>query len=93
MTWAIRSPHAVLQPLVSRYIGYEQHDVALSVHRGLPSRHVTLIISLQDPVRMSGRAGPVSVQGDQAHLAILAHSSTVSRHRSRRQPETWREPD
>jgi hypothetical protein len=69
VTWAIRSPYAVLQPLVSRYIGYEQHDVALSVHRGLPSRHVTLIISLQDPVRMSGRAGPVSVQGDQAHLS------------------------
>ncbi len=63
VSWAIRPPHPVLQPLVSRYIGYEQHDVALSVHRGLPSRHVTLIISLQDPVRMSGRAGPVSMQG------------------------------
>lgn len=63
MTWAIRPSHPVLQPLVSRYIGYEQDNVALSVHRGLPSRHVTLIISLQDPVRMSGRAGPVSMQG------------------------------
>jgi len=63
VTWAIRPPHPVLQPLVNRYIGYEQHDVSLSVHRGLPSRHVTLIISLLDPVRMSGRAGPVSMQG------------------------------
>lgn len=62
VTWAIRRPHPVLQPLVSRYIGYEQDDVALSVHRGLPSRHVTLIISLQDPVRMSGGAEPVSMQ-------------------------------
>lgn len=33
------------------------------MHRGLPSRHVTLIISLQDPVRILGRSGGVSMQG------------------------------
>jgi AraC-like DNA-binding protein len=53
----------VVQPLVSRYIGYEQSNIALPVHRGLPSRHVTLIISLQDPVRMSCRTGPAAMQG------------------------------
>jgi AraC-like DNA-binding protein len=63
VTWAIRPPHPVLRPLVSRYIGYEQHDVSLSTHRGLPSRHVTLIISLEAPVRMSDRAGPLRLQG------------------------------
>lgn len=63
VTWAIRPSHPALQPLVSRYIGYEQDNVALAVHRGLPSRHVTLIISLRDPVRMSGATGPVSMQG------------------------------
>jgi AraC-like DNA-binding protein len=62
VTWAIRQPHPVLRPLVSRYIGYEQQDVSLSVHRGLPSRYVTLIISLEDPVRMSDRAGPLRLQ-------------------------------
>ncbi len=63
MTWAIRPPHPVLRPLVSRYVGYEQDDVSLAVHRGLPSRHVTLIISLQDPVRMLGRTQAFSTQG------------------------------
>ncbi len=63
MAWAIRSSHPVLQPLVSRYIGYRQDNVALSMHRGLPSRHVTLIISLQDPVRMLDRTGSVEMQG------------------------------
>lgn len=63
MTWAIRPSHPVLQPLVSRYIGYEQDNVTLSVHRGLPSRHVTLIISLQNPVAMLGRTEPVRMQG------------------------------
>jgi AraC-like DNA-binding protein len=63
VTWAIRPPHPVLRPLVSRYIGYKQDDVTLPVHRGLPSRHVTLIISLQDPVRMLSSPGAVSMQG------------------------------
>lgn len=35
-----------------RYVGYTQHNVSLAVHRGLPSRSVTLIISLADPVRV-----------------------------------------
>ena len=61
--WAIRPPHPSLRPLVSRYIGYEQHDVSLSVHRGLPSRHVTLIISLQDPIKISGGAVGQGMQG------------------------------
>lgn len=49
-----RAPHPVLRPLITRYIGYRQHDVPLRLHRGLPSRHVTLIISLADPVRIVG---------------------------------------
>lgn len=35
-----------------RYVGYTQHGVDLEVHRGLPSRSVTLIVSLADPVHM-----------------------------------------
>lgn len=63
VTWAIRPPHPMLRSLVRRYIGYEQCDVSLAIHRGLPSRHVTLIISLEAPVRISGRAGPLRLQG------------------------------
>ncbi len=63
MTWELCRPHPVVQPLFSRYIGYEQHDVGLPVHRGLPSRHVTVIISLQDSVRVSGRFGVIRASG------------------------------
>ncbi len=52
--WAVREPHPVVRPLVTRYVGYAQDDVTLAVHRGLPSRHVTLVISLEEPVRMRG---------------------------------------
>jgi len=55
--WAVRRPHPALRALVSRYIGYRQHGVLLEVHRGLPSRHVTLIISLEAPVRLLGMPG------------------------------------
>jgi AraC-like DNA-binding protein len=63
VSWAVRRPHPAVRPLVSRYIGYEQNDVTLPVHRGLPSRHVTLIISLQQPVRVTGQATTLSAQG------------------------------
>ncbi|WP_372670745.1 helix-turn-helix domain-containing protein [Amycolatopsis kentuckyensis] len=54
VTWAIHQPHPVVRPLVTRYVGYAQSEVTLPVHRGLPSRHVTLVISLAGPVRMAG---------------------------------------
>jgi AraC-like DNA-binding protein len=52
LDWAARAPHPALRDVVRRYISYTQHNVSLAVHRGLPSRSVTLIISLADPIRM-----------------------------------------
>ncbi|WP_205661069.1 helix-turn-helix domain-containing protein [Amycolatopsis vastitatis] len=69
VTWAVREPHPVVRPLVTRYVGYAQDDVTLTVHRGLPSRHVTLVISLAGPVRMAG----CSLQG----LVGGLHTSAV----------------
>jgi AraC-like DNA-binding protein len=54
--WAERLPHPALRHLVRRYMGYAQDEVVLPVHRGLPTRSITLIISLAEPVRM--RHGP-----------------------------------
>ncbi|WP_406642608.1 helix-turn-helix domain-containing protein [Amycolatopsis sp. WGS_07] len=56
-SWAVRPPHPVLRGLVTRYIGYAQENVTLEVHRGLPSRHITLVISLEEPIRYAGLAG------------------------------------
>jgi AraC-like DNA-binding protein len=55
--WAVRRPHPALRALLGRYIGYRQHGVTLDVHRGLPSRHVTLIVSLAEPVRLLDMPG------------------------------------
>lgn len=56
--WAVARPHPVLRPLVARYVGYTRHAVPLTVHRGLPSRHVTLVIVVDAPVRMLGGPTP-----------------------------------
>lgn len=47
-----RTPHPSVRWLASSYIGYRQHGLTLPVHRGLPSRHITLVISLAEPIRM-----------------------------------------
>ncbi|GAB2988933.1 helix-turn-helix domain-containing protein [Amycolatopsis acidiphila] len=62
--WAVWQPHPRLRGLVSRYLGYAQHDVTLGVHRGLPSRHVTLIISLAEPIRLVGMPRPGEAPAD-----------------------------
>jgi AraC-like DNA-binding protein len=55
--WAVSLPHPALRALVGRYIGYRQHGVTLGVHRGLPGRHLTVVISLAAPVRLVGMPG------------------------------------
>ncbi|WP_410644751.1 helix-turn-helix domain-containing protein [Amycolatopsis sp. lyj-346] len=71
VTWAIREPHPVVRPLVTRYVGYAQDDVTLAVHRGLPSRHVTLVISLAGPVRMAGRSLQALVGGLHTRAVLI----------------------
>ncbi|OXM65568.1 MULTISPECIES: helix-turn-helix domain-containing protein [Amycolatopsis] len=56
--WVVRAPHPQLRPAITRYIGYTQHGVTLETHRGLPSRHVTLVISLAEPIRFTGLPRP-----------------------------------
>lgn len=78
--FVVRAPHPALRGLVTSYLGYRQSGVTLAVHRGLPSRHVTLVISLADPIRIVGMPGgeqrPVSSQalvgGMHAGPALIA---------------------
>lgn len=72
--WAVARPHPVLRPLVARYVGYTRHAVPLTVHRGLPSRHVTLVIGVDAPVRMLGGptpdGGPMTVRAGASGLHL-----------------------
>jgi AraC-like DNA-binding protein len=50
---AVRRPAAPLRPYVDRYTGYCMRGFAPGSHRGLPSRHLTFIISLDEPVHVA----------------------------------------
>lgn len=51
-------PQAALSPYVDRYVGYRQDRLESGKHQGLPSRSMTLIVSLADPIRMLSMPDP-----------------------------------
>lgn len=58
---AAPAPH--LQRFVSRYMGYRFEGMDETTHQGLPSRFITLVFSLDDPLDMlqqPGERGPAS---------------------------------
>lgn len=63
--WVVAAPHPALRRFVRRYLGYAAQQAAPALHRGLPSRHVTLAISLADPIRVvrAPGSGQLRAQG------------------------------
>ena len=53
-------PSAALSPHVDRYIGYRQGRLTSGTHQGLPSRSMTLIISLAEPVTVLSMPDPTA---------------------------------
>ena len=51
-------PHRALRPFVAAYVGYREAGVAPALHRGLPSPHLTMILTLDDPLDMAGHPDP-----------------------------------
>jgi AraC-like DNA-binding protein len=78
-------PAPPLRPFVDRYLGYHQEGFARGVHRGLPSRHLTFIISLAEPVDIAGMPDPA--QRPAAFQALVGglHAAPASIHHEGRQ--------
>ena len=51
---AQRLPTACLRPFISRYGGFRISGPSFGATRGLPSRHVTVMVGLGDPFRIVG---------------------------------------
>ncbi len=62
MNTAARQPSPRLRPYIARYAGYRFDDAPASGHAGLPSRHLTLVVSLGSRITVSGLAGAGSYQ-------------------------------
>jgi AraC-like DNA-binding protein len=69
-------PSAVLRPLVDGYRGYRLQG-APGTHRGLPSRHLTFIVSLGDPVEIARMPGREQAPGAFGAFVGGLHASTA----------------
>ena len=79
----IRRPAPPLRPLIDSYVGYRQVGMPPGFHRGLPSRHLTFIVSLGDPIQVVAQTDPAQapasydfvVGGLQASPALIAQDA------------------
>ena len=55
--WIRRRPAPALRPVIDGYVGYRTTG-APGLHRGLPSRHLTLIISIGEPIDVVAQTDP-----------------------------------
>src|SRR5919106_1900032 len=79
--WVTRAPVGRLRPFVDRYLGYRLVGFPAGLHRGVPSRHMTFIVSIgadidvvtqTNPAQEPGRYGCV-LGGLQDSSALIAH--------------------
>jgi AraC-like DNA-binding protein len=79
--WLTRQPAPGVAPLVERYVGYAMTGFPAGLHRGVPSRHLTFIVSIGPQIDVV--AQPENAQepdlyrcvigGLQATPALIAH--------------------
>jgi AraC-like DNA-binding protein len=82
MEGAWRQPAPALRPYIDGYRGYWHDGITPGVHRGLPSRHVTLLLSLAAPIDITAMPHPGRPGAFQAFVAGLhATPATVVRDR------------
>jgi len=79
--WLTRRPAPPVAPFVERYVGYRLEGFPAGVHRGLPSRHLTFIVSIGPQIDVVAQTDPAQaprtyravVSGLQASPALIAH--------------------
>jgi AraC-like DNA-binding protein len=79
--WKTRRPAAAVAPLVEQYVGYRMVGFPAGLHRGLPSRNLTFIVSIGPAIDVVAQCNPWQapdryrcvVGGLQASPAMIAH--------------------
>jgi AraC-like DNA-binding protein len=72
--YATRPVHPALRPYLGDVIGYSSDAPPPEVHRGLPSRHLTIVVTLDEPLGIRWPGGPI-----EKHDALIGglHSTAV----------------
>lgn len=82
--WVRRAPTGPLRRFVDSYVGYRLTGFPAGLHRGLPSRHQTFIVSIGPDINVARQTDPGQrperyrcvVSGLQASPALIAHDGT-----------------
>ena len=80
----LRRPLALLRPYVTSYVGYHYAGYEAGQHMGLPSRHLTFVISFDEPLELAvlpdGTRRPTRfdavVSGFHTRPAVIRHDGT-----------------
>ena len=74
-------PAPALRPYIERYIDYHLEGWLPGIHRGLPSRHLTFIVSTGDPINVEAMPGAPHQEGSyEAVVGGLHASPALIRH-------------
>ncbi|GAA1957590.1 helix-turn-helix domain-containing protein [Kitasatospora viridis] len=68
-------PAAALRPYVAWYSGYRQAGLGPTIHRGLPSPYLTLILTLDEPLVLAAHPDPAQPPGEYRTLLGGLHTS------------------
>jgi AraC-like DNA-binding protein len=79
--WLVSRPGVRVRSFVERYIGYRIENGEPAVHRGLPSRYMTFIVSIDRPIEVVQQTSAVQAPGSyrsvlsglQATPALISH--------------------
>jgi AraC-like DNA-binding protein len=80
--WVTALPSPPLRPFIDRYVGYRMTGFDAGVHRGLPSRHLTFIVSIGPVIDVVAQTDPQQAPatyecvlgGLQAGPALISHT-------------------
>lgn len=76
MSWRRAAP--ALAPFVERYVGYRYEGYAPGRHQGLPSRHLTVVVSFDSPLRVTSMPDPGQAPASFTALAGGLHAAPVT---------------
>ncbi|MGV9456757.1 helix-turn-helix domain-containing protein [Streptomyces sp. NPDC003635] len=79
--WVSAAPMPPLRPFIESYCGYRLTGFPPGLHRGLPSRHMTFIVSIGDDIDVVAQTDPAQspqhygcvLSGLQATAALISH--------------------
>ncbi|WP_328442034.1 helix-turn-helix transcriptional regulator [Streptomyces sp. NBC_00444] len=79
--WVAAAPAPPLRPFIERYCGYRLTGFPPALHRGLPSRHMTFVVSIGDDIDVVAQTDPAQsprrygcvLSGLQASAALISH--------------------